>query len=378
MKWMRGNHMNENAKKSLVQFLEEREELDVLGNSLLVYHKGEEIFRHYTGEVNKDTIFRVYSMTKVITVTAALQLMEMGKFTMDDPVSKFLPEFANMTVWDEEKKEAVPAKNELKMRHLFSMSAGITYEGDSCETERQYRKMHQELAEQNPHYTTQDFIRMLPKAPLAFEPGTHWRYSLCHDVIGAVIEVISGQTFGEYLHDHIFAPLGMEHTFFRCPAEYRDRLAGKKQLEGGFEDDMYAEDARYESGGGGILSTIDDYMRFAKTLTMGGTSEDGVRILGRKTIDLLRSDQLNEEQKKDFNWDYLNGYSYGMGVRTLVDPAKAGIPGSVGEFGWCGVMGTWVLMDPEEELTVVYMHQRFPNLEKYVQTHLRGMIYAAL
>lgn len=370
--------MNENAKNALIQFLEEREELDVAGNALLVCHKDEEIFRHYTGSVKKDTIFRVFSMTKVVTVTAGLQLMEMGKFTMDDPVSKFLPEFAELTVWDEEKQEAVPAKNEMKMRHLFSMSAGVTYEGEYCETERQYRKLKQELMKEHPNYTTQQFIRLLPKAPLAFEPGTHWRYSLCHDIIGAIIEVISGQSFGEYLHEHIFAPLGMEHTFFRCPAEMRPLMAEKRLPFGGFGDEMFAEDTRYESGGGGLLSTLDDYMKFAKTLTRGGTSEDGVRILGRKTIDLLRSDQLNPEQKKDFNWDYLNGYSYGMGVRTMIDPAKAGIPGTVGEFGWCGVMGTWVLMDPEEELTIVYMHQRFPNLEKYVQTHLRSMIYSAL
>lgn len=370
--------MNERSKKALIQFLEDRTELDVKGNSLLVYHKDQELFRHYTGSVDQDTLFRIYSMTKVVTVTAGLQLLEMGKFTMEDPVSKFLPEFAEMTVWDEEQKQAVPAKNEIRMRHLFSMSAGITYEGDSCETERQYHSMKLELLKEYPNdsYTTQQFIRMLPKAPLAFEPGTHWRYSLCHDVLGAVIEVLSGQLLGDYMHDHIFAPLGMEHTFFRCPEEFRSHMAECDSEN--FTDEKFGEQARYESGGGGLLSTLDDYMKLANTLTRGGTSKEGVRILGRKTIDLLRTDQLNEVQKQDFNWDYLNGYSYGMGVRTLIDPAKAGIPGTVGEFGWCGVLGTWVLMDPEEELTIVYMHQRFPNLEKYVQTHLRAMIYAML
>ncbi len=127
-----------------------------------------------------------------------------------------------------------------------------------------------------------------------------------------------------------------------------------------------------------MLSTTDDYMKLARTLTLGGTSPEGVKILGRKTIELLRMDHLNAEQKQDFNWDYLKGYSYGLGVRTLVDPAAAGVPGTVGEFGWCGVLGTWVLMDPEEELTVVYMHQRYPNLEAYVQIHLRQMIYSLI
>ena len=369
--------MNQKIKDNLTAFLEDRKELDVCGNSLLVLHKDQEIFRHYTGSVTKDTIFRVFSMTKVVTVTAALQLFELGKFTMEDPVSKFLPEYADLTVWDEEEQMAVPAKNEMKMRHLFSMSAGVTYEGDSCETERQIRKLKQELEKEHPHYTTQQFIRLLPQAPLAFEPGTHWRYSLCHDILGAVIEVISGKLLGEYMQENIFEPLGMKHTFFRCPSECRDLLAEKK-ADNFIPDEMFSEDWRYEAGGGGLLSTLDDYMKLANTLTRGGTSQDGVRILGRKTINLLRSDQLNPEQKKDFNWDYLDGYTYGLGVRTYADPAKAGIPGSVGEFGWCGVMGTWVLMDPEEELTIVYMHQRFPNLEKYVQTHLRAMIYGAL
>ncbi len=370
--------MNQRTKDALIRFMGDRKELDVPGNSLLIYHKDKEIFRHYTEGVNKDTIFRIYSMTKVITVTAALQLFEQGLFTMNDPLEKFLPEFHNSMVWDEAEEKAVPADGPILMRHLFSMSAGITYDGDGCETAQRIAKIHNELREQFPgeSYTTQQFIRRLSEAPLAFHPGSHWNYSLCHDILGAVIEVISGQSFGEYLKEHIFEPLGMNSTFFRCPEGCQARMAPKKGA--GFPDDMFQEKAVYESGGGGLLSTLDDYMIFANTLTRGGTSKNGVRILGRKTIELMRLDQLNEEQKKDFNWSYLKGYSYGLGVRTLIDPAKAAIPGSIHEFGWCGVLGTWVLMDPEEELTVVYMHQSFPNLEEYVQTHLRAIIYGGL
>lgn len=370
--------MNSTAETLLKNFLEDRENLDVYGNSLLIFHKDKEIFRHYTGEAEKDTLFRIFSMSKVVTVTGALQLLEMGKYTLDEPVEKYLPEFAGMTVWDEEKQEAVPAKNIMKIRNLFSMSAGIAYGGNDCETARRVAKMTAEMEEKYPgrSYTTREYVAKLGEIPLAFEPGTHWRYSLCHDVLGALIEVWSGQTFGEYLKEHIFDPLGMEHTFFRCPPELTDKIARAKG--GNRDDSSYGPDARYESGGGGLLSTLDDYMRFANTLTRGGTSEDGVRILGRKTIDLMRMDELNDDQKKDFNWDYIHGYSYGLGVRTMLSPVKAGIPGSVGEFGWCGVLGTWVLMDPSEELTVVYMHQRTPNLEKYVQEHLREMIYGML
>ncbi len=370
--------MIKSADELLKDFLEERDTLDVNGNSLLIFHKDREIFRHYTGDVKADTLFRIFSMSKVVTVTAALQLLEQGKYTLDEPVEKYLPAFAGMKVWDAEKNEAFPAQNVMKIRHLFSMSAGICYGGDDCETARRVAAMTAEMADKYPDrsYTTREYVDKLGEIPLAFEPGTHWRYSLCHDVLGALIEVWSGMSFGAYLKEHIFDPLQMKSTFFRCPEDQWDRIASSKgSLRG---DAGYASASRYESGGGGLLSTLDDYMKFANTLTRGGTSADGVRILGRKTIDLMSMDELNADQKKDFNWDYLHGYSYGLGVRTMVEPVKGGIPGSVGEFGWCGVMGTWVLMDPSEELTVVYMHQRMPNLEKYVQEHLRQMIYGML
>lgn len=369
--------MNDAQKQTLIRFLEDRTHLDVPGNALLVKHRGEEIFRHFSGDADESTLFRVYSMTKVLTVTAALQLYEQGLYAMDDPLGDYIPEYSRMTVWDNAAGEAVPAKNPIRIRDLFCMSAGLTYEGDWGETPRRLKALRQELAEAYPNesYTTQQYVRLMAQAPLAFEPGTHWNYSLCHDVLGALVEVLSGQLLGDYIHDHICLPLGMTHTFFRCPAELRVHMATHNDPAA---DAKFGPDARYESGGGGLLSTADDYMRFAEALTHLGTSPDGVRILGRKTVDLLRMDQLNPQQKADFNWDYLTGYSYGLGVRTLVDPAKAGIPGSKGEFGWCGVLGTWVLMDPEEQLTAVYMHQRYPNLEKYVQTHLRPMIYAAI
>jgi CubicO group peptidase (beta-lactamase class C family) len=370
--------MKETSEKALVRFLEDKEHLDVPGNSLLIFHRDKEIFRHYTGSVDKNTIFRIYSMTKVVTVTAALQLYEQGAFMMDEPLADYLPEYAHMTVWDEQKKQAVPADRPIRIRDLFCMSAGFPYEGEWAQVPREALAIRSALEKQKPgeSYTTQEYIRALAKAPLAFEPGTHWMYGLSHDVLGALIEVLSHQTLGEYMREHIFQPLGMEHTFFRCPKELRRYMAEHSATEA--EDAKFGETAHYESGGGGLLSTLDDYMRFANTLTRGGTSVDGVCILGRNTVDLMRLDQLGEEQKKDFNWSYLKGYSYGLGVRTYVDPAAGGVQGSVGEFGWCGVLGTWVLMDPEEQLTAVYMHQRYPNLEEYVQLHLRPLIYGAL
>lgn len=354
--------------------------LDVHGNGLLVVHRGEEIFRHFEGEASADTLFRVYSMTKVVTVTAALQLVERGMMTLNDPVSDYLPEYAHLTVWDDKAGKAVPAKNTLRIRDLFCMAGGFPYPGGGSETARRLAVISQNIHGRfGGSAPTREFVRAIAAAPLAFEPGTHWMYGLCHDILGAVIEVVSGQLFGEYLRDNIFKPLGMERTFFRCPEALKPLIARRHEDSIAPDaDNGFFEPARYESGGGGLLSTADDFMKLARALTRRGLGENGVRILGSKTVDLLRMDWLNDTQKADFCWDYLAGYSYGLGVRTLIDPVKAGIPGSVGEFGWCGVLGTWVLMDPEEDLTVVYMHQRYPNLEKHVQTHLRSMIYAAI
>lgn len=365
-------------EKALVDFLENKEKIDVNGNALLVFHGDKEIFRHYSGEANKDTLFRIYSMTKVVTVISALQLFEQGKFEMDEPLYNYIPEYKDIYVWDEVSGEAKPAKNVIRIRDLFCMSSGLPYEGEYNETSRQLMNIRKDLENKFPKesYTTLQYVKAMSKAALRFEPGTHWEYGLSHDVLGGLIEVISGKTLGEYMKENIFDPLGMTNTFFRCPEDKIQNIA-KHHVNPG-EDDKFALTARYESGGGGLLASLDDYMTFARTLTRGGTSDTGVRIIGKKMIDLLRMDQLNEVQKKDFNWDYLLGYSYGLGVRTNINPAISAIPGSVGEFGWCGVLGTWVMMDPEENLTAVYMHQRYPNLEAYVQRHLRPLVYGLI
>ena len=349
-------------EQHLTAFLQDRSRLDVPGNALLVRHGDSELYRHFSGTADEGTLWRIYSMTKVVTVTAALQLYEHGMYDIDDPLGDYLPEYAHPMVWDEERKTAVPALNKLRIRDLFCMSSGLPYGGSDFETARQVGQKTAALEALHPGqgYSTLQLVRALGDVPLAFEPGTRWMYGMSHDVLGGLIEVLSGLTLGEYMRQNIFEPLGMHDTFFRCPEGQESRLAdfptGERQAAN------FRPTARYEAGGGGLLSTIDDYMKLASCLTRGGTSAEGVRILSRKTIDLLRMDQLNDVQKADFNWAYLKGYSYGLGVRTLVDPAAAGIPGSVGEFGWCGVMGTWVLMDPAEGLTAVYMHQRMPNL----------------
>jgi len=335
-----------------------------------------------------DTIFRIYSMSKVITCTAALQLFEQGHYLLNDPLYEYLPEFKNVNVCKYNPSGAisyVPASQPILVKHLFTMSSGYTYGGDHLETARRINKVNRKLDEGKSRVTVRDYAKMLAEeVPLAFEPGKHWQYGLSHDILGAFIEVISGKTFGQYLNENIFEPLDMKDTFFRIPDSKKDRLcAYYRRSEDGTmtkitnADDNYQPDALYESGGGGLLSTLGDYTRFAQTLACGGT-RDGVRILGRKTIELMATNHLSPRQLVDFDWPYQAGYGYGLGVRTMIDKPAGGCNGTVGEFGWCGLAGTWVLVDPSENLSAVYMQQMDPNFEAYHQPRLRAVIYGAL
>lgn len=338
----------------VTDFLETQKNKGIAGCSCMVFKDDKKVYEHYTGfadietqkPVTPETIFRIYSMTKVIVCTAALQLYERGLYNLNDPLGMYMPEFAQSMVYRTLPDGLVrkeKAASRITVKDLFTMRAG-----------------------------------------LAFEPGSHWRYSMCHDVLGAFIEVISGMTLGEYLSENIFEPLGMQDTAFHFGDDKLVRLATMyTEKDGGIVPfvhpwDNYGNNSVYESGGAGLMSTLSDYMRFANTLTRGGTSEDGVRIIGRKTIDLMRTNHLTEEQLKDFDWYTQLGYGYGLGVRTLIDKAAGGVNTTFGEFGWSGMAGTWVAMDPEEHLTSVYMQSRVPNLEDYTVARLRAAIYGCL
>lgn len=340
--------------------------------------------------MDTSVIFRLASMTKVITCTALMMLYERGLFLLNDPLGEYLPEWKDSTVlrragngdWT-----VTPPKSPILVKHVMNMASGIPHGGETNETGLRIARLTQELSQRTGgNYSTREFSQALSKAPLAFDPGTHWHYGHGHDVLGALIEVLSGKSFGEFLHDEIFAPLGMEDTFFRLPPEKQDRLCpyyaltpdgGRARESGTRNEARFQPGAKFESGGGGLLSTLHDYSRFAQVLACGG-EQYGVRLLGRKTIDLMRRNHLNPDQQRDFNWPYQAGYGYGLGVRTMVCPPAGGCNGALGEFGWCGAHGTWVLIDPENRLSAVYMQQLRPNLEEYHQPRMRSVIYAAL
>jgi CubicO group peptidase (beta-lactamase class C family) len=370
------------------------------GAACLVTRRGETLYQACFGyadldtkkPIALDTIYRIYSMSKLITCTAALKLLERGLYLLNDPLEKYLPEFANPQVYRYNENGELftsPAASSIKIKHLFTMSSGISYGGNQTETERHIFKMIQEQKQKEAaggkKYDNRMVAKALAEVPLAFDPGTHWKYGLNHDILGVLIEVLSGQSFGQFLKDEIFDPLGMKDTFFRIPDEKKDRLSSLYNYSGDGTltkntelDGDYQLDAVFESGGGGLLSTLTDYDRFAQMLAHGG-EHFGVRILSSNTFQLMSSNHLGPQQLADFHKSpHHVGYGYGLGVRVHMDPPAAGSNSNPGEYGWSGMAGTFVFIDPKEELSVVFMQQMLPNFESNYQARIRSVVYGAL
>ena len=374
------------------------------GVDCMVYQDHEPIFRYYTGmsdleqkkEICGDELYTIFSMTKLTTCTAALQLLEQGKYILNDPIAKYLPEFEKMKVAKEDmaqQEESVSttgdvkkpeissaftyAKNPITVKHLFTMSAGLDY---AVEDEVITRAIA------GGKRTTRELVGAMADKVLHFEPGTDFLYSLCHDVLGALIEVWSGQKFGEYVKEHIFLPLGMKDTFFGLPKDekYLSRMAARYEFgEDGQRVRLPAESIfflteEYESGGAGLMSTTEDYALLLDALACGGTGKSGASILSPSSINLMQQNQLNEKQLQRIEFSTLRpGYGYGLGVRTHMDRAASGSLSPVGEFGWDGAAGAFALADPKNRLSMVYF-QQIQRWDGRIQTELRNALYSAL
>lgn len=371
------------------------------GVSAQVIRHGETIFATQVGFANKekstpltgDTIFRFYSMTKPMTAALLLMLYEQGRLQLHDPVSDYLPGFANSMVYEKNPDgtyQIVPAKRPITIRHLLTMTSGLTYHGDETPTSQGIDKILQEAIVRSaidPEAArTVSVINRMGQVPMAFHPGEQWRYGFSIDVVGAVIEVICGKRLSKVMQEMIFEPLGMKDSGFCVAPEKIQRLAtlyavgndGNLQVETkGLIDTDPTVLPTFEQGGAGLFSTRSDYARFARLL-LGFGELDGVRLLSRKTVELMRADHLTPDQKACYNWDSQRGYSYGLGVRTLVNPAAGGSNGSVGEFGWDGAAGTWFGVDPAEDLVAIYLVQRLPgNHARFIPNFL-ATLYGAL
>lgn len=370
----------------------------IVGANVLLMQHGKELYSSCQGfadrearvPMTRDTIFRLFSMTKPVTAVAVLILAECGKLDLWDKVSKYIPEFKDCKVMEEDGSLVTP-KREINIWDLLTMTSGLTYPDLGCEPGRQMDALFREIKEQlaaGHHTDTLSYCRKIAAVPLCFHPGEKWRYGLSADILGGIVEVVSGQTFGQFLQKEIFEPLGMKDTGFVVPKEKRHRFAANYKwceetgrLEPFRENHLglegYGEDVTYESGGAGLVSTIDDYSRFARMMLHGGTF-NGVRILGRKTVELMTSPHLNEAQMKDFNWESLWGYNYGCLTRVMVNPGEAGSNASIGEYGWDGWTGNYITMDPTEDMTLLYFIQKTDAGTTEEVRKLRMAAYAAL
>ncbi|MBR5614589.1 MAG: beta-lactamase family protein [Clostridia bacterium] len=372
------------------------------GNSISVYHKGSEVFRYSSGysdvesktPMNGDELLNIYSCSKITTVTAALQLYERGLFLLDDPLYDFIPEYREMYVKTPD-GTVKKAENAITMRHLFTMTAGLTYnfKTDGLNSARKLTDGKMD---------TLTVARCIAQDPLSFEPGDHWAYSLCHDVLAAAVEVISGKRFRDYVKENIFTPLGVSDVYYQRPEEVKSKMASQYDyFTGTITDDIVAAQINsgsegvwknigkdvagghrmgeeYDSGGAGIAVSVADYAKLGNALAMGGKADTGERILASSTVDLMRQNQLSGGQIKTFNWSQLKGYGYGLGVRCMIDKAKGGSTGSLGEFGWGGAAGATMLVDPDREFALFYAHHMLNPQEEYYQPRLRNVVYTCL
>jgi CubicO group peptidase (beta-lactamase class C family) len=328
-----------------------------------------------------DDIFRIYSMTKPITSVAVMMLYEEGRFFLDEPVGRYLPELANLPVArlaEASGPDSIPterATRPMTIRDLLRHTSGLTYGiFSNTAVDQLYGRHNVNGAE-----TLADMVTALGQIPLMFQPGTRWNYSVSTDVLGRLVEVISGQPFDVFLRERIFEPLGMHDTGFYVEPSERDRFAqlyGHVGPERSLEVVMarsYAPDETFFSGGGGLVSTAQDYARFAQMLLNGGEL-DGVRILSPTTIDLMTADHLHDDGASFL----ADGWGFGLGFTVKNQPARDGLPDSVGTYYWFGVAGTSFWIDPQRDLIGIFMVQINPNRDVSFRDQFKRLVYQAV
>lgn len=328
-----------------------------------------------------DDIFRIYSMTKPVTSTGVMILVEEGAVALDDPVSKFIPEFADVTVLDDDGERVAPA-GPMTVEHLLTHTSGLTYGffGDSA-----VDRLYNESGFFTQSVGLEDFAQRVAGLPLLASPGTRWNYSVSTDILGRVIEVASGQSFDAFLQERIFDPLGMDDTAFMVPEEKRGRFLANYaraddalQMIDSPDDGQYTRPPAWVSGGGGLASTASDYIRFAQMLLGDGALGD-VRILAPETVAMMRSNRLPDAMVPIQLGTFLSpGYGFGLGFAVAVDADATPEPDNNGVFRWAGAANTFFWIDPEADLIGMVWTQFNPfaayNLEREFQT----LVYEAV
>ncbi len=373
---------------------------ELAGMFVSVARQGATVYQQAVGAMDreahkpmeKEAIFRIASMSKPITSVAAMMLYEQGAFHLNTPISKFIPEFKKMKVWvkeNEDGPELVALDREVTFRHLFTHTSGLSY-GSNPEhdpVDRLFTRSQEKMQQDQIPPTIENVVAQIVQLPLAFQPGTHWRYGMNIEVLGRLIEVIAGQSLDQFLRTRIFEPLGMVDTGFFVPAEKCDRLAGLyghlpgqeglRRMEGQVPTELPV----FQSGGGGLFSTLPDYARFLQMLVNGGEL-DGARLLSPQTVKLYSMNFAPEQAlpygfapKEDL---YHAGYGFSLGTRVLMDVSQTGMAGNVGEFGWDGAFSTYFWVDPTLQLYGLLMLQHYPNAYYPVAQQFKQLTYQAL
>ena len=343
-------------------------------------------------KVAEDTIFRIYSMTKPVTSVATMMLVEQGLIALDDPVHKFIPEWKDLGVYNGgfmETFRTTRPERPMQVIDLLRHTSGLTYGfQQSTNVDAAYRKA--KIGEIEKHGTLEEMIQKLGKLPLEFSPGTAWNYSVSTDILGYIVGKVSGMKFEDYLRTKIFKPLGMVDTDFHVHAGKESRFAACYSVspKGGMDlqDDPtkspYLEVPSLVSGGGGLVSTASDYLKFCRMLISGGSLE-GVHILSPKTIELMTRNHLpgNKDlpalSRSLFSEVTYNGVGFGLGFSVTIDPVQTMIPGSVGEFSWGGAASTTFWIDPKEDLIAIFMTQLLPSSFYPIRREFRTLVYSS-
>ena len=364
--------------------------LGIPGSDTVIYKDHEEIFRHTTGydsirlgtPLKSDRLYHIYSCTKISTCIAAVQLMERGEIVASDPVYAYFPEYKYLTVKVKDEMGRVigikPAERTMTIGHLLTMTSGLNYDLNKEGIKRVQR-------ETDGRAPTLDICRAIAEDPLEFEPGENYNYSLSHDVLGGIIELVSGVRYNDYMRDNIFLPLGMKETSFIDTEENVHRRATKYNydpitataVETTWDDNPYRLGTEYDSAGAGLISSVDDYILLADALASGGVGKNGNRILSQRGVDLMRVNRLNSRILQSYGTNYDVGYGYGYGVRCNMEPAIAGNLAPVGEFGWDGAKQCFLSVEPNEHVALFHA-EHMGGLSNVVFPRLRNLVYACL
>jgi CubicO group peptidase (beta-lactamase class C family) len=355
------------------------------GVSMLIARHGKVAYRQCLGELrpggpamSEDAIFRVYSMTKPIVSVAAMTLVEEGRLSIVDPVSAYIPAFADVKVGvvNGERLDRAPLKRPITIQDLMRHTSGLTYGFTGVAPVQKLVKAADVL---DPKRTLAENVAAIATLPLMHQPGEVWEYGVSTDVLGRIVEIVEGASLGEVLRARIFDPLGMTDTAFYTPDAKLARRAAPFSFDfmsaAGVDGCNATAPPKYEAGGGGLMSTLSDYTRFAAMLNNGGAFE-GARVLGPRTLAFMASDHLDAKADRS-HFLIWPGHGFGLGFAVRNEPGRAPTPGSVGEFYWGGMMGTAFWVSPRDALFAVLMVQT-PEYREYFRILFRNLVSAAI